>query len=588
MSNMIQTQTIPSFMKREEDETMVKLKQGIVTILGDNNSTYITPSSASSLRRTLSADMSSKKWTSLPQHEEEKDNQDSFKMKKIPSSEELTQHHPTNSYSSSSSSSDEGEEEEEKEEEEEAERERLAIWSSILKNKKEEQEKTKGGFDTWGSIMSMKSSSSSSNNNNHNLEMTKSLPVSVTVTPYVHPLVKRSKSSLSDKSLQICTESLGSETGSDTSLFSSSSSYPSPQSGESEKVVRESEPEAEDNKEENISNNNHLAAITKSKLLSHPRCFPPPLPSLSFHGCNKSKGDSSSSTTTTTTSSSSSLHMKQHRDNGRLVLQAVSLPSNNNFNAQRQDGRLVLTFTNDQQVPEVEEDEEVEESYDDEVMEEEEEFEEQEEEEEEVFEEDVDYEEEEENLEEEDEKKANEVEVVMEKKTPLMSSGITTTINSGGGNLHRLTLMMNNNNKTIGLVNRNINPNWSEKFNNKGVNLEDVNVSVVEMTKSLPQRVARLIPSTPGSTTSPPPSSFNLNAYEYYWKTPKPSSQLPNNNKNKEAIVCGGENQFSSNNNEQLLVLRGKNGDYLVHNFKGCKDSRRSLLFWEPYCVATS
>ncbi|MED6185126.1 hypothetical protein PIB30_054012 [Stylosanthes scabra] len=572
MSNMIQTQTMPSFMKREEDETMVKLKQGIVTILGDN-STYIAPSSsASSLRRTLSADMSSKKWTSLPLQEEEKDYQDSFKMKKIASSEELTQHHPTNSYSSSSSSSDE--EDKEEEEEEEAERERLAIWSSILKNKKEEQEKSKGGFDTWGSIMSMKSSSS--NNNNHNLEMTKSLPVSVTVTPYVHPLVKRSKSSLSDKSLQICTESLGSETGSDTSLFSSS--YPSPQSGESEKVVKESEPEPEQEQEENI---NHVAAITKSKSLSHPRCFPPPLPSLSFHGCNKNQGDSSSSSTTT---SSSSLHVKPHRDNGRLVLQAVSLPSNNNFKAQRQDGRLVLTFTNDQQVPEVEEDEEVEESYDDEVMEEEEEFEE-----EEVFEEDDDYEEEEKEEEEDENEEANEVEVVMEKKAPLVSSGITTTtINSGGANLHRLTLMMNNN-KTIGLVNRNINPNWSEKFNNKGMNLEDVNVSVVEMTKSLPQRVARLIPSSPGSTTSPPPpSSFNLNAYEYYWKTPKPSSQLPNINKNTEAIVCGGENQFSSNNNEQLLVLRGKNGDYLVHNFKGCKDSRRSLLFWEPYCVATS
>jgi hypothetical protein len=26
----------------------------------------------------------------------------------------------------------------------------------------------------------------------------------------------------------------------------------------------------------------------------------------------------------------------------------------------------------------------------------------------------------------------------------------------------------------------------------------------------------------------------------------------------------------------------------LVHNLKSCKDSRRSFLFWEPYCIATS
>ena len=63
---------------------------------------------------------------------------------------------------------------------------------------------------------------------------------------------------------------------------------------------------------------------------SLPRSFPPPLPSL---------------------------HMRSHRDNGRLFLQAVSVPSQNNFCAQRENGRLVLTFA-DVEVAEEEEEEE--------------------------------------------------------------------------------------------------------------------------------------------------------------------------------------------------------------------------------------
>ncbi|OWM89373.1 hypothetical protein CDL15_Pgr024121 [Punica granatum] len=41
--------------------------------------------------------------------------------------------------------------------------------------------------------------------------------------PYVHPLGKKSASSLSSKSLEVCTESLGSETGSEKFFPSSSS-----------------------------------------------------------------------------------------------------------------------------------------------------------------------------------------------------------------------------------------------------------------------------------------------------------------------------------------------------------------------------
>ena len=582
MTNMIQTQGLS-----EETMMLMQKKQGIVTILGD---TYTA--SASSLRRTLSADMSSKKWL-CPQ------NDSSPTMKKIASSEELSHHHPktiANSLSSSSSSEVEEDYEERKkletEAEAEAERERLEIWSSIQKNKKEEQEKS-GPFDTWGSIMSLKG-----NNNNNNLEISKSLPV--TVTPYVHPLVKRSKSSsLSEKSLEICTESLGSETGSDGLLFSSS--YPPSESGESEvDKDKEQKQEVEEEEEEKVSEsacdeewllqvpryNNHVAATTKNK--SPPRSLPPPLPSLSFQA--NSKG--------------SSLHMRPHRDNGRLILQAVSLRSQNNFNAQRQDGRLVLTFTNDA------DDEVEEENYDDDddegVEEElEEEFEgfEGEEEEEDEDECEGEYDDDESEVE-EVEGEVGDVESLIE-KAPLMSSGITTTTS-----VHRLALMMN---KPIGLVNRN--PNWPEKFNNKGVNLEDV--SVVEMepsdaavAQSLPPRprVARLIPSAAAQAlASAAASSFNFNAYEYYWRT-KPTAkpaqvsnplahhQSNNNNNNSphknnnssKAIVYGGDMSQIYNEQQQLLVLRGKNGDYLVHNLKSCKDSRRPFLFWEPYCIATS
>ncbi|KAJ1400016.1 Protein FAF-like, chloroplastic [Sesbania bispinosa] len=108
-------------------------------------------------------------------------------------------------------------------------------------------------------------------------------------------------------------------------------------------------------------------------------------------------------------------------------------------------------------------------------------------------------------------------------------------------------------NKPIGLVNKS--PKWSEKFN----------------------EVANFVPSTPGS----------FNACEYYWRT-KPTAQA--------ALVTNPftlqQNKYSffkqtSNEGQELLVLRGKNGDYLVHNLKSCKDSRRSFLFWEPYCIAT-
>ncbi|KAE9620627.1 putative WD40/YVTN repeat-like-containing domain, The fantastic four family [Lupinus albus] len=506
MTNMIQIQQglSSSSMRIEEvpNMAMMQKKQGIVTILESNFGDTNTPSEQSSLRRTLSADMSSQKWVS---HEI---------IKKVPSSEELMQQN-------SSASEDEAE----------AERDRLEIWSSIQRNKIEEKEKDgSNAFDMWNSLMSLKEKN----------EISKSLPSS----PYIHPLVKRTKSCLSEKSLEICTESLGSETGSDGLV----SSYPSSETEEEkeEEHQQHEEVEEEEEKEKVVIEEEpkyNYGGGAATKKYSPSRSFPPPLPSLG-----------------------PSLHMRTHRDNGRLVLEAVSVPTNNNFCVQRQDGRLVLTFANQEETNDAAADEVSEENDDDGVAVEE-------------FEEIPDEDEVDETL-----SYFKVVESVVIEKAPLLSSEVTAN------GVHRLAMMMN---KPIGLVNKN--QEWSEKFN-------EVEVEKSTIAKSLlpKPRVARLIPST------------NFNAYEYYWKT-KPTttkdatttlsnslpyhkkhnnstSTLVNNNSTSKVIFSGSIKQMSNDQRQQLMVVREKNGDYkLVHNLdQSCKDSRRSFLFWEPYCIATS
>ncbi|KAK7404877.1 hypothetical protein VNO78_05906 [Psophocarpus tetragonolobus] len=506
-----------------EEESMVPMqKQGIITILDSNINT-------SSLRRTLSADMSSKNW---------------FSKNIAPPSEEVV---PAKTIAGS-----EDEESKDKELEDEAERERLEIWSSIQRNKKEEQEKS-GAFDMWSSIVSLKGKD----------EISKSLPV----TPYVHPLVKRSKSCLSEKSLEICTESLGSETGSDGLLFASYTCSSETGVAEEEgKIVEQVYEEEEKEKEQELCNYASVVA-TKKASASPQRAFPPPLPSLTHHQAGPS------------------VHMRSHRDNGRLVLEAVSVPSHNNFSIQRQDGRLLLTFSNHQEEEEEEEEEDEEEEEEEEENDdnvEEENFG--------VF-EFEDYEEEylfgtkSQVSSAQNNSALIGYERVIEKGS-LLSSGMTSSV-------HELALMMNKN-KPIGLVNRN--PKWSEKFNEM-TNFDDANLA-----QSLPPRprVARLIPSAPAVAAAA--ASFNFNAYEYYWRTKSATSKgtsvnfnpveqekphHQDNMKNK-MLVSGDMNKMVSRDQQQLLVLRGKNGDYLVHNLKSCKDSRRSFLFWEPYCIATS
>ncbi|KAG6435534.1 hypothetical protein SASPL_100408 [Salvia splendens] len=118
--------------------------------------------------------------------------------------------------------------------------------------------------------------------------------------PYTHPLSKNSK--LSPKSLQLCTENLGSESGSDTfsdcsSIFSASP----PLSPTSARI-----PPPTDKYCRKINN------------------FPPPL---------------------TTMSGASSLQVRRRSEGGRLIIDAVEGPFRNSYlHAERSDGRLKLSF----------------------------------------------------------------------------------------------------------------------------------------------------------------------------------------------------------------------------------------------------
>lgn len=130
-------------------------------------------------------------------------------------------------------------------------------------------------------------------------------PAAPRQAPYVHPLVRRSSSLLTQKSLEICTESLGSETGSDGfsdadgSATEHSCQGSDDERGEGEEVAPRAAP---------------------------PRAFPPPLPSLARRKVE------------------STMEMRQKRQDGRLLVKVVPVASSTLFRAQRRGGRLLLSF----------------------------------------------------------------------------------------------------------------------------------------------------------------------------------------------------------------------------------------------------
>lgn len=129
-------------------------------------------------------------------------------------------------------------------------------------------------------------------------------PAAPRQAPYVHPLVRRSSSLLTQKSLEICTESLGSETGSDG--FSDADGSATDRSCPGSDDEREGEEVA--------------------PRAAPPRAFPPPLPSLARRKVE------------------STMEMRQERQDGRLLVKVVPVASSTLFRAQRRGGRLLLSF----------------------------------------------------------------------------------------------------------------------------------------------------------------------------------------------------------------------------------------------------
>ncbi|GFY85071.1 hypothetical protein Acr_03g0018450 [Actinidia rufa] len=123
-------------------------------------------------------------------------------------------------------------------------------------------------------------------------------------TFYVHPMAKQSSSILSCKSLELCTENLGSETGTDmTESDILSLSPPASVGGERESPVREQ---------------------PKSRKTSSSRNFPPPL---------------------TTMNGSNPIQVRPHREGGRLIIEAVEAPpAHSIFQTERSHGRLRLNM----------------------------------------------------------------------------------------------------------------------------------------------------------------------------------------------------------------------------------------------------
>ncbi|KAM7256641.1 hypothetical protein ACFE04_012382 [Oxalis oulophora] len=463
-----------STLKIEEEEVMVTKKQGIISILSSDDEINNNKNrKASSLRRTLSADMSSKKWLTQNGF----NNISSSSLKKTSSSLNLI-----NQDSSASSPPTQ-----------------FDVRNTI---QQEKQNPNGEKFDIWSSIVSKKVEQQVESESEPAL--------------YVHPLVKRSKSSLSEKSLEICTESLGSETGSD-----GFSSYPASETGDEE----------EDDDKMMASKNSSVNYVNKVEKKS----FPPPIPSLSLRG-----GEGGPAAT---------LRMKSHRNNGRLVLEAVPVPQQiTNFNAQRQGGRLVLTFASQNNHQEL-------------VAK--------------MFEEAFD----------DDSKVVEETEVQtqeFEKDDKQMGcryvfEEMPKNISGGGRiiNVHRLALMVN---KPMALPNRN--PTiWSNKFN-----VDQVKSPTT--AQSLPPRPPKLVPSQPSSAAkvSGTTTVASLNAYEYYWRPEPMGLQSP------------VQNFYSNNDKKSTLsksdgeILKRNKGEYnnIVPSSKGCKEPRRSLVFWEPCYITTS
>ncbi|CAL4926889.1 unnamed protein product [Urochloa decumbens] len=149
--------------------------------------------------------------------------------------------------------------------------------------------------------------------------------------PYVHPLVRRSSSLMSQKSLEVCTESLGNETGSsdftsflddDMACLFGSAPPAAEEPFWQHDAARDLDEEAEESEEKGLAAVNYHRSSART---APRRAFPPPLPSMSRRD-------------------GPCLQMRPRRQDGRLVVEAVAVRPRGYLHARRQGGRLCLAF----------------------------------------------------------------------------------------------------------------------------------------------------------------------------------------------------------------------------------------------------
>jgi Fantastic Four meristem regulator len=370
--------------------------------------------------------------------------------------------------------------------------------TSAEEEKQEVENQQPGQADIWNLIQSQKPD-------------TREVP-----PPYVHPLVRRSSSSLSQKSLEICTESLGSETGSDDFLSSYSDSDTDTESEhgnctESELLAAKDIPAMEigpvyvTNQELSY----HCTSASVSRK-SPPRSFPPPLQSIS----SRNGGPC--------------LRMRPHRcGNGRLVMEAVSMPTQNYLHARRLDGRLLLSFA-DQHAVEAPEDPETESQTESEESETEE-------------------------IEMEESEEEEEVEVV--DRGTMVEIKVSTQPNQPAGRsvtaskkVHRSSLVIN-------------------KF--VGSSRDDAMTAAADTVPAIlpPSRRAVAMPTTAAAAVVAASALSASSQYEESHEEEEEDGQLL-----FVATTAGS-------------MRRSK--EELLHQMRRCSQLRRPLFIWEPRCIAT-
>ncbi|CAL9147504.1 unnamed protein product [Musa hybrid cultivar] len=375
-----------------------------------------------------------------------------------------------------------------------------------------------GQFDIWSAIQSQKVADAAPDQ---------------PAAPYVHPLVRRSPSLLSQRSLEICTESLGSETGSDD--FSSSLEdldyyYP---------------PKFEDEEKEEEKRSQGVAGTGAKELSSvnfrccrrsPPRSFPPPLPSISRRNV-------------------SCLHMRPHRLDGRLVVEAVPVPAPSKcyLHARRVDGRLVLSFTDSTQAPnkvtqpqqqeDVEQDADIKEN--EATEEKDEEF-------------------EEKNCCEEEEEGEEEVEVVDRGTIVEVKVSTQPQQRTGAMKVHRSSLVIN---KFVSGTPLSGMTKCEQPTEN------DENVSAVP-SSSAPRR------ASPTTTTT---AAVAVAAASTLSVTTEGDIDYGHGGL---WVPLGGHHPPADN--KLLFTSKRRNRSELLHDMKRCSQLRRPLFIWEPCCIATS